>query len=255
MKNIKESVIKVLSLVGFPLLILGIIAVIILNFKPIFDFFNNPENVREFVRSKGVFGPLIFIGLQILQVVVFIIPGEVTQIAGGYLFGTLLGTLFSVIGIIIGSAINFYLGRLLGVPFVRALFKKEQIDKVEALVSSSKSQTITILAVFGIFLIPAFPKDVVTYIAGLMPIHFSAFLLVSGLGRLPGIFVSGVIGDAASSRNWVLVVVVSVIGIALFVAGFLLRDRIFKAMQSKLGRHDEKKAAESQKTEDENRKA
>jgi uncharacterized membrane protein YdjX (TVP38/TMEM64 family) len=228
------TLLKVLSIVGFPLLFAGILVVIIFNFKPIFDFFNDPESVKSFISSMSVFGPLIFIGLQIIQVVIFIIPGEVTQIAGGYLFGPVFGTLLSVAGIVIGSGINFFLGRLLGIPFVKALFKKEQIDKILSLFSSSKSQSITTLAIFGIFLIPAFPKDIVTYIAGITPIRFSVFLLVSGLGRLPGILVSGLIGDAASSQNWLMVIVISVIGIGLFVAGFLFRDKIFSFMKSKV---------------------
>jgi uncharacterized membrane protein YdjX (TVP38/TMEM64 family) len=238
MEKKKISITKILSLLGFPLLFVGIILVIIFNFKQIFDFFNDSGNLKEFISSKGVFGPLIFIGLQILQVVVFIIPGEVTQIAGGYIFGPLLGTVFSVIGIVAGSAINFYLGRLLGVPFVKALFKKEQFDKVESLITSSKSRMITTLTLFGIFLIPAFPKDIITYIAGLTPIRFPLFLIVSGLGRLPGILVSGIIGDAASNKDWVLVVIVSVAGVLLFVLGFVFREKIMKYMQTKFKQHD-----------------
>jgi len=49
--------------------------------------------------------PVIFIGLQALQVVVVVapIPGEVTGILGGYLFGEWLGFLYSTIGLTLGS--------------------------------------------------------------------------------------------------------------------------------------------------------
>ena len=181
MKKIIDVLLKFLSFAGFPLLFVIIILAIVFNFHAIFEFFKDKESIKTLINSSGIFGPLIFIGLQIVQVVVFIIPGEVTQLAGGYMFGTWIGTLLSVIGIVIGSAINFYLGRLLGIPFVKALFKKDQIDKIERLISSSKSQKITTLSIFGIFLIPAFPKDIVTYIAGLTPIRFTTFLFVSGL--------------------------------------------------------------------------
>jgi uncharacterized membrane protein YdjX (TVP38/TMEM64 family) len=236
MKNAKNSVLKVLSLIGFPLFFIAIILVVVLNFHTLFDFFKNPESVQEFIKKTGFYGPLIFIGLQILQVVVFIIPGEVTQLAGGYLFGTWIGTLLSVIGIVIGSAINFFFGRLLGIPFVHALFKKEQIDKIMGIISTSKSQIITMLSIFGIFLIPGLPKDIVTYIAGLTPIRFWVFLLVSGVGRLPGILVSSVIGESAADRNWLAVIVISVIGIALFVIGYFFREPIFNFLKSKLSK-------------------
>ena len=42
----------------------------------------NPEELREWLNSFGWKGIIIFIGLQVLQVVVAAIPGEFTQLAG-----------------------------------------------------------------------------------------------------------------------------------------------------------------------------
>jgi uncharacterized membrane protein YdjX (TVP38/TMEM64 family) len=248
MKKPKDSLLKFLSLAGFPLLFVAILVVIALNFQTIFGFFKDTKEIRDLVKSSGIWGPLIFIGLQIVQVVVFIIPGEVTQFAGGFIFGTWIGTLLSVIGIVIGSAINFYIGKLLGIPFVKALFKKEQIDTVESLISSSKSQKIGTLVIFGIFLIPAFPKDVITYVAGLTPMRFSVFLFVSGLGRLPGILVSSIMGENAEQQNWIIVIIVAVLGIGLFIAGTIFREQIFNFFNAKLKQIEEVKARRTTRT-------
>jgi uncharacterized membrane protein YdjX (TVP38/TMEM64 family) len=247
--------IKILALVGFPLLIVTIVLAFIFNFNTIVGLFKNSESIKTLLSQWGIFAPLVFIGLQILQVVVFIIPGEVTQLAGGYLFGTVMGSIYSIVGIVIGSGINFYLGRLLGIPFVKALFKEDQIGKFESLTSTSKSKNITTITIFVLFLIPGFPKDIVTYFAGLTPMAFPLFLLVSGIGRLPGILVSTVIGDAAAGKNWPLVIIVSVIAAGLFITGYLLKDKVFGLFKDKMHKESSEnietsgKAPDTKKTE------
>ena len=58
-----------------------------------------PEKLREWLNSFGWRGVLVFIGIQVLQVVIAAIPGEFTQLAGGYLYGTFFGTIYSLTGI------------------------------------------------------------------------------------------------------------------------------------------------------------
>ena len=43
--------------------------------------------LKQTLRQWGVLGPVIFMGLQALQVIIAPIPGELTGILGGYLFG------------------------------------------------------------------------------------------------------------------------------------------------------------------------
>jgi uncharacterized membrane protein YdjX (TVP38/TMEM64 family) len=56
-----------------------------------FVLFSNEEVAARYIKTFGAYGPIVFIGLQILQVVAAPIPGEATGIIGGYLFGTLWG--------------------------------------------------------------------------------------------------------------------------------------------------------------------
>ncbi|AMP20546.1 hypothetical protein AZF37_04605 [endosymbiont 'TC1' of Trimyema compressum] len=67
------------------------------------------------------------VGLQALQIVVAFIPGEITQIAAGYLFGTVQGSLISLVGLFIGAAITFYIARILGHDFVKKVIKKRTV--------------------------------------------------------------------------------------------------------------------------------
>ena len=66
--------------------------------------------MRDSVAAWGWLAPLVFIGIQALQVIVSPIPGEITGPVGGALFGTTWGVVYSTIGLTIGTLICFGLG-------------------------------------------------------------------------------------------------------------------------------------------------
>jgi uncharacterized membrane protein YdjX (TVP38/TMEM64 family) len=195
--------------------------------RELWELFSAPEKLRAWVSAFGVAAPLVFVGLQALQVVVFVIPGEVPQIAGGYLFGALPGAALSVAGIAAGSAASFWLARALGVPFVRALFDPKHVERLRSLAASPRSR----IVFFLLFVIPGIPKDILCYAAGLSSMRFAAFMFASLLGRLPGILGSAVMGNAAAGRKWVVAGVVGGGALVLFVVGYALRDRIARWLE------------------------
>ena len=67
------------------------------------------ENLQQYFASKGIGGWLIFLVVQILQVVVAMIPGEPIEICAGLLYGPVWGTLSCMLGILIGSLIVYAL--------------------------------------------------------------------------------------------------------------------------------------------------
>ncbi len=221
MGNRLEKRNKILAYIGFPLLFVVIFVFAYVFREPLWRIFSSPEGLKSWIAGKRL-APVIFVLLQVLQVVVFIIPGEVAQVAGGYLFGMWDGLLLSLLGIVLGSTVSFYLARLLGVPFVRAIFKPEQVERTEKLVSSSRSK----LAFFLLFLIPGIPKDILCYVAGLSGIKFYQFLIISTLGRFPGIMGSVMMGDAAAGKRWLFAGVIFTIAVVLFFLGFIFRERI-----------------------------
>ena len=213
---------KVLALALFPLFFIALAVPIIIWHEELWGLFSSARLLRAWVDGWGLWAPLAFVGLQTFHVIVFVLPGEVVQIAGGYLFGVWKGTLLAVAGTLPGAAIDFGLARALGRPFVANLFPRERLLALEKLLSSRSAKTVFFL----LFLIPGIPKDILCYVAGVSPLGFWFFLGVSTLGRIPGILGSSMIGDAASSENWVLMGIVSGAAVLLFAAGLFLRPRI-----------------------------
>jgi uncharacterized membrane protein YdjX (TVP38/TMEM64 family) len=190
-------------------------------YRELFEFYANGKAIAQYVQDAGPYGPIVFIGLQALQVVAAPFPGEATGILGGYLFGTLPGLIYSTIGLTIGSCLGFALGRWLGLPFVRRFVKQETYHKFDFL-TRAKGE----LMVFVLFLIPGFPKDILCYILGLSPIPFGIFLLVSAVGRIPGTWLLSMQGAQVRGQQYVGFVVLLSLIAAISLAVYLYRDQV-----------------------------
>jgi uncharacterized membrane protein YdjX (TVP38/TMEM64 family) len=188
---------------------------------------SRPERSREFIASYGAAGPLIYIAIQVVQIVVFVIPGEVVQVAGGYIFGTFLGTLYSVIGAVLGTLIAFMAVRLVGFSLIKTFIPQATLEKFDFLINSPKSE----IALFALFLAPGLPKDALTYIAGLTPIKPLRFLVISSLARFPGMLGSAYVGSHLAKKNFWPVIIVGAISLAVFLVGLIYKDRIIAAVR------------------------
>ncbi len=226
---------RFISTAAFPAVIAAMVVAAIVFRSDIARIFASRAGFEQWIDGFGALGPLMFIGLQAFQVIIFLIPGEVPQIAGGYLFGAWGGIGYSLIGITLGSAFNFYLARFLGVSFVEGLFKPNQVEKFESIISSPRAR----VGFFLFFVIPGIPKDILCYLAGLSRMGFLAFLLISMIGRLPGIIGSAIIGSSAANDNWTVTFLISGAAVVLFLIGLLLRTRIHRFVE-KITSHPDK---------------
>ncbi len=183
---------------------------------------SRPEKFKDFLASYGSTSTLIYILLQMAQIIIAVIPGEFVQIAGGYAFGTALGTLYSFVGTLLGTAIVFFGIRLLGFSLIKTFISPKKLSKFEFLINNPKSE----IALFILFLIPGIPKDTLVYISGMTPIKPITFILVSSIARLPGLWGSAYIGAHLQKKEYLPVWIVSGIVLVLFVIGLLAKDKI-----------------------------
>ena len=73
-----------------------------------------------------------------------------------------------------------------------------------------------------LFLIPGTPKDLLVYVAGLLPIKPLRFLIISTFARIPSIVSSTVAGSSIVEGNWKIGVVLYalifiVVGVIIFI--------------------------------------
>lgn len=188
----------------------------------------NPDQLKALLSSYGSISILIFMGLQVLQVIIAAIPGDLVQIAGGFVYGTWLGTLYSIIGITIGSVAAFYISRALGLSLLRIFVSKENLEKFSFLINNPKSKVV----MFILLLIPGIPKDIFSYIAGITPMNPLTFFILSTTARLPSLLMTCYIGSNMQQGNYVTAAIVTAIACLLFIAGIFTKDRIVAYAQN-----------------------
>ncbi|MGE5455023.1 MAG: TVP38/TMEM64 family protein [Methylocystaceae bacterium] len=177
---------------------------------------------KLYLKSFGPFAAMVFMLLQVAQVVVPAVPGEVLQFAGGYVFGTWQGTLYNVGGIFLGSVIAFSLARVVGLPLVHYLVPEKQLKKFNFILKSKKSGLLVLI----LFFIPGLPKDLLTYMSGLTPVRPLTFIVLTTIARLPANFLATYVGANAIGGNVSMVVVIVVATIITFGTAFMYRGRI-----------------------------
>ena len=189
--------------------------------------------IIEKVRNAGPVGFLILLGMQFLQIVVAFIPGEVVQIAAGMLFGPWLGALLVLLGCVLSSAFIFVLVHRLGAPFVQSMVPEKYLDKFDKFEESGKLNII----VFILFLIPAMPKDVFTYLVPLTNMRMRTFLILSNLGCIPGILVSTYAADQLMEGRFFESAVIFGVAAVIAVIGIIFRGRIMQFVDSHSKKH------------------
>ncbi|MBT7928724.1 TVP38/TMEM64 family protein, partial [Candidatus Peregrinibacteria bacterium] len=167
------------------------------------SFFGSQEAIRDYVNQFGVFAPVMFIILQIAQVVLAPISHYTVSIAGGFIFGTWLGFLYNFIGRVIGTAIAFYIGRYLGRKIIKHIVKPETIKKYDYYFDKGK------LLLFLAYFLPLFPDDELSYLAGISALKPRIFLPLMIIGHVSGSLALAYVGNGIKSVKEPLFIILS----------------------------------------------
>lgn len=147
--------------------------------------FTKPDAMQQYMAKQGAWAPLVFIIIQIVQVVIPIIPGGVSLAAGVVIFGPWFGFAYNYIGICIGSIINFLLSRHFGRPFVEAVISERLFKKYIGWLD--KGKRFDTLFAWAIFL-PVAPDDFLCMLAGISKMSFKKYVLIILLCKPLSIF-------------------------------------------------------------------
>lgn len=186
--------------------------------------------IENSVKKTGVWGVLVLIGFQILQVVIAIIPGEVVEIASGVMFGPFFGTLICLIGLNIATMVIFVLMRFLGKPFLNLYIKDNDKNKFKFLEDPVRALTI----LFFIFFTPGIPKDIFIFPIPFTKINMWHFMIVSTIARIPSILTSTLVGSAIISKDYKLAFIVTIIMGAFAVIGLIFNKKITLFIEKKI---------------------
>lgn len=156
----------------------GAAAFVIFGFQA--GIFSSQEAMERFLRPFGLWAPGIFILIQIVQVIIPVIPGGISCLAGVVLFGPVWGFVYNYVGIAIGSLGAFLLARRYGRPLVETLFSRASYEKYSKWLDGGRKFDWCFAA--AIFF-PCAPDDLLCYLAGLTKMTVKKFTAIILLGK------------------------------------------------------------------------
>lgn len=213
-------IIAVLSVLAVLLLLAGLARLI---GPPLMDAVRNKESFRLWIDAQGPWKYLIMVGIMTAQIIVALVPGAPVEMAAGYAFGLWGGVGLCLIGTAIGNAIVILLTRVFGMRMVR-LFMDD--DKILALTQKlTREQKRMDLMIFLLFLIPGTPKDLMTYVAGLLPIPLARYLILTSFARIPSMIGNALGGSMLGRQNYrAAMITMAVVVLISLIVFFVYRD-------------------------------
>ncbi len=214
------------------------VCVLALYFLKVSGFLNKIDSVealRKYVESYGKNAVWIFIILQFLQVVVLPIPAVITVAAGVLLFGAFKSAVYSCIGIIVGSLVAFFIGKVFGYKVAKWLVGKENLDKWLNVIKGKDKIILTFM-----FLFPFFPDDVLCFVAGITTMSPLFFIIMIFITRIISVFAScySINGSIIPFNTWwglvlwgIFVAVTVVLAVLIYKKGDKI-ERWFKARKN-----------------------
>ncbi len=183
------------------------------------------QDIREWIRDLGFWGPILLILVLAVAMVVAPIPNPPFMIAAGIAWGTTLGVTYAVIGQLIGSMIIFWLSRRFGRKLIPRLIGQAGADRVDRLATRMGPQL-----VFWWRMMPV-SFDFAAYAAGLTTMSFRLFILLVFAGSiLPTTVVVG-FGDSFG-KSWEAV---AVTGLIILTSLAVLSTVLYRTFREELG--------------------
>ncbi len=202
--GIKSGAVRAATIVFWLIVTVLPVVGIVLSVMSPFDFYQTQAEYREFAAQFPTLGPVLFVGLQALQVVVAPLNHYSIGYMGGYLYGTYFGALLNWIGRVIGHVLVFWIFRVFGRRLADRFVSPKTLDKYDQIVAKRY------IVLFFVYFLPLFPDDEISYLMGLSKMRFRWFLFANVLGHVSGSLALAYAGSGISTKDplfWILTVV------------------------------------------------
>lgn len=201
------------------------------------------DAIVNMIRNSGEWGMLVFILLQIIQVVILPMPALLCYISGIQIWSPLTATILASIGVIIGSTIDYLIGRIFGVKVLKWIVGEDKIDKYTNLIGKKSKFTFAIMEI-----LPFFPDDILCMFAGLGKMNFAYFSFVIVVFRplLVAAYCYLGSGTIIPFSGWGIIVwiIIGVVAIFLAIISYFYQEK-FENWILSLGKRFKKEAEDN----------
>ena len=202
------------------LLIFAALAVVMILAR-IFNLGNRMGELREWIQSLGSMGPLVYLGIYIMAVLLAV-PGTLISIMAGVLFGSYYGVILASIGSTVGASLAFLISRHFAREAIAEKFSGK--NKFRYLDHLTREHGAILVALTR--LVPLFPFNLLNYGFGLTQVSFWTYVFWSWLCMLPWTIVYVVGTDSiiwAFTQRRVPALLIIILAVTLFTIAVLAR--------------------------------
>lgn len=190
-------------------------------------------NFKTLIESYGNAGVFVAFAIQVLQVVVSPIPGEVVEVGMGLCFGWFWGMVICLLGGALGAWIIMIFVRKFGFKVVELFVPLEKINELRFINNEKKLER----TVFLLYIFPGTPKDPLIFFFGLTKIKIRDFIIISTIARIPSIVSSTIGGEFLVAENYLGAVLIFAITGAVSIVGLIAYRAILKKLKKKHNKH------------------
>ncbi|MBR0231985.1 MAG: VTT domain-containing protein [Clostridia bacterium] len=184
---------------------------------------------RDMIRGYGAWGVAIAFGIQVLQVVVSPIPGEVIETGMGLTYGWFWGAVIILAGAAFSAWLIMLFVRKFGTKFVELFISLDKINDLKFINSEEKLHRWVLI----LYMLPGTPKDPLIFFFGLTRIKISSFVVLSTIARIPSVITSTIGGQWIQEKKyWAAAALYIAVG-AVSLACILIYKKIMDKMRGK----------------------
>lgn len=165
-------------------------------FIPFADLINYLEVMSQ---KYPITASFLYVFLVIVGTVLFL-PGSISMMISGYLFGFFQGVFLTIIGISFGAQAAFEFGRRAARPWVKKKIESNKYLQAIEIAIEEKSFVIIILTRLSLII----PFNILNYIYGSTSVKSLIHLLATFIGMLPAIMIYVYLGTFARDINQII---------------------------------------------------
>lgn len=159
--------------------------------------------------TSHTYDKVIFVFVQIVQVIIPPISHYFTSMLGGYVYGPIEGGTLNWIGRVIGQFIAFYLALRAG-NWMRERMGWD-FTIFEKIVAGGKSNILLrATVIFSMIALPFFPDDELSYAMGFAKFPFKVFSVITIFGHLLGSYALAFLGSGQEFKGPLFVALASI---------------------------------------------
>lgn len=138
------------------------------------------DRITAWFKEFGIWGPLVIIGIMVLQMFLVFFPTWLPIIVAVLGYGPFWGVVLSIVAVAIASTIAYFIGKGLGIQAKKRFVGEKTYRKVKKFMDQYGFGAVVLFRIS-----PFLSNDGISFIAGITGMKYRRFMIATFAGILP----------------------------------------------------------------------